>query len=548
MMKTISVKTCFNFIIPAFLIAGSAISAGAQTKTDKATVVEGPEVETKRSSFADVLGSDESGYYTLRREKKDIFLEHSNRQMQVDKSVALPDQKKGKEPIYFDACRMLSGELFLFSMIKDSRENSMELVVQKIDKQTLTPDAEMKTLSKTTMPSRRAFMQSLAFGSFFSQITSPDGSLLLLKSSDMGKDDNGNAPTDIRYHFAVYGKGMEKQWEKDIKLPFLPDQFSVEQIKIDDDGNVFLIGIEYQEKAEARISRREGKPSYAYHLYRYSNKGTDVLEMPVKLKEKFITDMQAGNAPNGDIIIAGFYSDKGTFSVKGAFYLSIDGKTHQEKIQSLSEFDSEFITQYFSEKEKKKQKKQEAKGEEPELYSFRMDELLLRNDGGATMIAEQYYTYTVTYTTTDANGRMTTHSTTYYNYNDILVLSFNPDGSLNWKCKVPKRQTTASDGGYYSSYAYATIGDKIYFVFNDNPKNLFLKPGEKPYAFTGSKELAVVLVEVTGSGETSRELLFTIERGDVILRPKVCVQTGEKEMFICSERTKIYQLARVEFK
>ncbi len=525
--------------------------AFAQTKTRKANVTEGPEVEAKRSNVTDICGSDETGYYTVRAQKKDLYLEHVNKQMIVDKSVKIPKQKKDGLPMYFSYCAMIDGNLYLFSTLRESRENKVTLYMQEVDKSTLVPDNTPKELAVSTYHTRRGLMSTVYGGSFSSSI-SGDESHYMVYSVEMGKDENNEAPTDTKFHLTVFDSKLAKKWEKDVRLPFAPNVFSVEQVKVDDNGDVFIIGIEYQEKTEARASRREGKPSYKYHLYRYSDSGKDVLNMPVELKDKFITDMQIDGAPNGDIVAAGFYSEKGTHSIKGAFYISIDAKTREIKRQELTEFETSFITQYYTEKEKKKAEKKkdnakDDKDKEPELYSFRLDELLIREDGGATMVAEQYYMYVTSYTTYDANGRASTHTTYHYIYNDILVINFNANGSLAWKCKVPKRQYSTNDGGYYSSYAMATVDDKLYFIFNDNPKNLFLAKDQAPYQALG-KEMAVVLVEVDASGNVSRELLMTTERGEVIVRPKMCLQTGEREVFMCSERGKVYQFAKVVFK
>jgi hypothetical protein len=547
-----SPKKITRAILPCLFLFAALVSqpAFAQTKTQKATVTEGPEVDTKRSSVRDVCGYDESGYYIVRAQKKDLFLEHINKQLVTDKSVKIPKQKDGSNPAYYDFITMLDGNLYMFTTSKDSRLNKMTLFVQTVSTSSLTPDGNPKEVASSTFPSRRGLMQSLVYGGgLFSHTISPDETHIMIYSADLGKGENDEAQTDTKFHLAVFDSKMEKQWEKDVKLPFDPGVFSVDQLKVDDGGNVYLIGIEYQEKSEARTSRREGKPTYTYHLYRYAANGMDVFEMPVELEGKFITDLQADGATNGDVIVSGFYSEKGSFSIKGAFYMSIDGSTHKVKVQKLSEFETDFITQYYSEREKKKEKKQEDKGKEPELYQFRLDNLLIREDGGITLIAEQFYIQEVTYTSYDPTTHSTTtHTTYYYNYNDILVLSFNKDGEMEWKTKIPKRQCTANDGGYYSSYSYSVVGDKLYFIFNDNPKNLFLKANEEPYSFTGSKELAVVLVEVDASGKTSRELLMTTEKGDIIVRPKMCEQTGAREVFICSEKTKMYQFSRVEFK
>lgn len=543
-MKQTSKGLALLLLLPAFSFLPAALSA--QTKTNKATITEGPEVETKRSSVNDICGYDESGYYIVRYEKTTPFLEHINKQMAVDKSVKIPKQKDDAgNPLYYNGCSMLDGNLYLFTMSKDSRLNSYKYYSQSVSTSTLAFDSP-KEIGSTTFPSRRTMMRSL-MNTYFYRNISPDESHMLVYNSDLSKDEEDADPTDTKFHLVVFDGKMNKEWDKDVRVPFAPGVFSVQQIKIDDKGNVYIIGIEYQEKSEARISRRSGQPTYTYHLYRYASKGTEVLEMPVDLKGKFITDVQMDGAPNGDIIASGFYSEKGSFSIKGAFYMAIDAKTQQVKVQQMTEFDTEFITQYFSEKEKKKEKKKEDKGEEPELYQFSLDNLLIKEDGGVTLIAEQYFVNVVTSQYYDGKTWHTV-TTYYYNYNDILVMSFDKTGTLAWKCKIPKRQTTVNDGGYYSSYTYSVVGDKIYFIYNDNPKNLFLPKGQRPEPFTGSKDLAVVLAEVDAAGKVSRELLMTTERGDLIVRPKMCMQTGAREVLILAEKSKVYQFSKVVFK
>ncbi len=513
--------------------------ASAQTKTKKATVQQGAEVDTKRSSIIEISGTDETGYYSVRSERKKLFIEHLNKEMVTDKSQEIIEEAADN----YNYCTLMEGNFYLFTINTDKKARTSTLGYHKVNKKTLVVDPVSHDLVVAKVGSKRDF-----FGNLFQHSISPDESSLLYYSVDKERDEAGNLPTDSRFHLAVFDSQLKKQWEKDIKIALPPEQFSVQQVKVDNNGVVYIIGIEYQEKSDARISRRAGTPSFTYRIYRYAANGNDVTEIPIELKDKFITDVQVDAAPNGDFIAAGFYSEKGTFSVKGAFYICIDGKTRDIKAQKYSEFESDFVTQYFTAKEKNKQKKKEAKGDEPELFDFEMDELLIRADGGATLIAEQFRTYTVCTTTTNANGTTSTTCTTYYVYNDIMVLSFEPDGSLAWKCKIPKRQTTSQDGGYYSSYAFAAVGDKLYFVYNDNPKNTYLKPGEPIYFFSPRRDVAVILAEVDATGKVTRELLMTTEKGDINIRPKLCVQTGTKEMLILAEKSKLYQFSKVEFK
>ncbi|MEO5644284.1 MAG: hypothetical protein ABIQ40_04905 [Bacteroidia bacterium] len=525
-------------LVPVFIFSLLAHDAMAQTKTKKVTVQQGEEVDTKRSSIREIAGYDETGYYTVRAEKTHLFIEHLNKQMNVDKSTQISE---GDEE-YYNYSALMEGNFYLFSIETDKKALTTTLFYQKVDKKTLVAEVDPHPLIVTKMASKRD-----VYGHFTHNI-SPDESKLLYYSKDSDKDENGDMRDDSRFHLTVFDSKMAKVWTKDIKIPIPPAQFTVQQVKVDNSGTVYIIGIEYEEKSDARVSRREGNPTYKYRIYRYSNNGTEMVSMPIELKDKFITDVQIDGAPNGDLVAAGFYSDKGTYSVKGAFYIRLDGKTQQVVVSNFKPFESDFITEYFTEKEKKKSEKKEAKGQEQELFSFEMDELLIRTDGGATLIAEQYRTYTVCTTSTNANGGTTTTCRTYYVYNDIMVITFNADGSIAWKCKIPKRQTTQEDGGYYSSYTYAAVDDKLYFIYNDNPKNLYLTSGEKIYNYIPSKEAAVILAEVDANGKVTRELLLTTEKGELNIRPKMCTQTGAKEMIILAQESKTYQFSKVTFK
>ena len=532
-----------------FLITWSTLSF-AQTKTNKVTVTDGPENDAKRSSVLGIFGYDNTGYYTLRTQKKNVLVEHLNTSMAVDKSIPMEKLTVGKTKLAYYSSVQLGENFYFFYTQYDSRERKMTLYAKELNKSTLLTEGDLIEIGTTTFASRRSFMQNAVYASYsaFSLVTSPDKSRLLLITHDMGKDEGEETASDkIKMTLTVFDSNLKKNWSTEATLGFSPELFTVTNVALDDDGNVSILGIEYQEKLTAKALKRAGKPTYTYHLIRYADKGDSKTELPIELTGKFITDLRVETAPNGDVIVAGFYSEKGSFSIKGAFYMSIDPATESVKREKFSEFGSEFITMNMTNREEKKAKKKEDKGEELEMNEFDMRQLLVRNDGGATLIAEQYIFYTTT-STTYVQGKPQTTTTYHYLYNDIIAISFDAEGTLLWKTKIPKRQHTTNDGGYYSSYALAVVGDKLFFIFNDNPKNLFLPKDEAPYNFSASRELAVVIVEVNSKGESTKELLFTSERGDCLIRPKIAEQTDENEMIICGQRSKIFQYSKLTFK
>lgn len=528
----------------AVFITACALTCSAQTKTNKVTVTDGPENDAKRSYVIGMFGYDETGYYTLRYEKKKMLIEHLNASMVVDRSVEAPKPVMDKAKLGYTSAMQLGDQIFFFYSRFDSHAKTNTLYYQEIDKSTFLAKGDLKQVAQATFESRRSFMQTAAFSSPFSIVASEDHTHAMIVTRNQTEGDAGKT---IEMKLTVFKEGMEVEWEQNLQTEYDAELFSVTNIRLDDNGDVSIMGIEYTEKLTEKQVRRSGKPNYKHHLLRYTEKGNKFLNLPVELSGKFITDLRIETAPSGDIIVAGFYSETGTTSIKGAFYMSIDHNTESVKVQNFSEFESEFITQNLTDREEKKAKKKEDKGEELEMNQYDMRRLIIKADGGATLIAEQFIFYTTTYTTY-SNGKAQTYTSYNYLYNDIVVASFDNQGSLLWKNKIAKRQHTQNDGGMYSSYAMAVVGDKLFFIFNDNPKNLFLPEGEAPYNFSASKDLAVMLVEVDNSGKVAKELLFTTERGDALVRPSLAEQTGDKEMILFSQRTKIFQYSKLTFK
>ncbi len=281
----------------------------------------------------------------------------------------------------------------------------------------------------------------------------------------------------------------------------------------------------------------------------YTDNGDEFTEYKVNLKDKFITDMQIAINDNKDIVCGGFYSDRGSFSIKGTYYLSVDNESGEIKDQNYKEFGIEFISQFMrgKTKAKKKQKAKKHKAKERELYNYYLDDIVLRADGGALLVAEQYYMRVHTYTTPGPNGSTTTRTTYTYYYNDIIVVNITPEGKIEWAKKIPKRQVTTNDGGFYSSYVMSLSEDKLYFVFNENIRNIKdVKPG-KLYNFSRGKDGVVALVTMNSSGDFKKEILFKTKESNIITRPKVCKQLFNNELLIFGQRGKIQKFAKVTF-
>ena len=511
----------------------------AQVKTEKVDVVWGEKQKTsKKSTLSDIIGYDDTGIYAIKSRIKGIAkiemsIEHYDNNMNLTRSNII-DFKSNKGIRKTNAVKQFGNEIFFFYSVVDRKNKKNEFFVDKFDKKLLTVKGEPKKIGEMDLSNTR-FLQ---YGSFNVR-TSQDTSKILVYY---------NFPNKIKdneqYGMIVYNRNFEKLWERETILPYKDYLFRVKDAKVSNAGKVYISGKLFKDKLKAEL---KGKSNYNFHILRYSE-DEEANEFPISMEGTFFTDLQFTINKKEDIICGGFYSESGASrNLKGSFYLKIDGKTKELTSKSLQEFDLEFITQNYTERQKKHAKKRDAKGDDVELSKFWLDDIILRTDGGLCLVGEQYYTRTETNTMTDANGHTTTSTTIYYYYNDIIVVSISPEGKIDWTEKIAKRQTSVNDKGFYSSYKLSVINNKLYFFYNDNPKNHYKNESGNIAPFK-HKEGIVTMVELDVDGRMTKEALFTTNDTDVITRPKVCEQISDDVVIIFGQRKKYQQFAKIKFK
>jgi len=515
------------------LAVGLTPSLPAQNKTERAQVEWGPSMEIgENGAFGDVLHEDEEFLYMSVFLKKELFITKYDQQFHSKYQKVLPMEIDKKdhtnEGIFF-----LGEKIMVFSSFYDKKADELGLYLRTFKKADMSP---VERISKIySIPAEK----SRNTGSFSIQSSPADKFLLVTVGLPRVKDANEE------FGVRVYNSEAELHWERKVELPYNDTEFSRERLRVDDDGSVLLLGVKYDSKREAKEKTKKGEVTYLYHLMVLKDGDSALEDNPIQVPGKFLQDMTFAMGADGDIICGGFWGNLNSWNARGAYFLRIDRKTKAIAHESFKEFDTDFITAYMTEKEEKKAtKKAEKKGQDLEMYKFELDDIVRRDDGGAILIGEQAYNYTVCYTDSRGNTRCTTH----YIHNDIIVVNIDPEGDIEWASKIPKRQHTANDGGFYSSYALAVKGDRMYTVFNDSGKNLFLNRGDKVAQFElKGDEALITLATIDQDGHTHREALLSPEKRDAILRPKVCFQMDDDRMFIYAQRKKEYRYGMITF-
>lgn len=487
--------------------------------------------EPSNATIDDFLGEDENGFYVLRKKINNsavgffgsftgFIIESYSNDLLLKKRQELSPAVDGMIA-EMDMVKYLDGRLVAYFTYVNRKEGKTELYYQLIDKKTLL-------LSGTPIKiAAIAYSTRSRQGEFRYQPSTDRNKIAIIAALHDEKQFKETFTT------SVYDGSMQLLWSKDITLPYESELFEREKLLLDNNGNIYLSGRLYNEKVK---EKRNGMANYSYKILAYRDSGTVAKEFDIAVPNQFITDVGFNITRDDKLAIAGFYSTQGTYSIKGISFTLINAATGSVVKQGIKPFDASFLELFSRSQVDKK---------DAEIYNYDLDNIIIRSDGGVLLLAEQYFVESRS-TRYYTGNTYTTRTTYYYNYNDVMAININPDLSVAWATKIPKRQVTTDDGGYYSSYAYAVGGDKIYLLFNDNPDNLLITDPAKVAKYSGVKKSVATLVTISADGKWKKSLLFSNQDQGEILRPKVCEQTADRQFFLYAEKGKNYVIGKAD--
>lgn len=473
----------------------------------------GPELrQSSKDQIERIAGEDANGIYVFKQQSQFFgsmipVIEHYDKKMTLKYSTPL--KQLAKRNIQVDNFWHFKNRLFIYFTQYNRKERKQTLYYQEIDKKTGKLLGKPEKLSEVPSFNSRIIGQ-LEYGA------SADSSAAVIYYSPIVETGLFQKAPRATFQIQVVDENFKTVWNKNVKAPYDSDLFDVERVEVDKTGNAYVLAQIYNKR---RQERRNGQANYFYKVIAYTDNGETLKEYDLALDGLYITDITIKVNNKGKLICAGFYSERSTETVKGSFFFTINIKTSEIETKGFKPFDEAFLSQLMS-------KRRARKGRE--LYRYYLDDIILRSDGGAVLIGEQYYAVSSTYYTGTGMNRIA--NTTYtYHYEDIIVININPDASIAWASSIPKDQTASTKA--FSSYAQATAKGKIFFLFNERI----------------SRNSPVILASVDTRGKVDIKQLFSNKEEGIITRPQLCRQTSKDEMIMYGERGKRFKFGKLVF-
>lgn len=326
-----------------------------------------------------------------------------------------------------------------------------------------------------------------------------------------------------RYGFKVFDTDMIEVNSGEYRLPFSSELSTIHGHYISNSGDYFLSISEFQE-GERNLVFKDNREFVALHIYHLAQDGLQ--DFTLDVKDRRIVAMSLSTASSDSLTVTGIYGAKDTPGVDGVFYQRINLKQGNTINEGFKEFDKDFITQDWSDRELERSQRLEdrGRGNEPQLYNYRMREAIVSEDGSIVGTMEQYFVRV----NNTVNSQTGDFSNNYlYYYNDIIAYKINQNGEFEWVTKIDKVQVSTNDGGPYSSYESFVADDGLHFIFNDHINNYdangkFIDANEV-YAANYSKRrnvVALARIDMT-TGIVNREPFFDREDIEALVMPKL---------------------------
>lgn len=248
----------------------------------------------------------------------------------------------------------------------------------------------------------------------------------------------------------------------------------------------------------------EKKRLLQYHLFVNRIGQNNFKEFALTSENKPMTEAAlAIDNLNRNVVVVGFYADKNSSSGAGILYTTL----------SLSYDDSLHLNTYSIKGDTQiKLIGERNEDGNPGLFSYPIQRIVLRGDGGVVIMAEAAYTSEYSYY--DYFTQSFTRRTEYH-FDNIVVMSINSHGGVDWTHVMRKNQASIDDGGFLSSFISALSSDRIVVIYNNDI----------------SRNNEVISYEVSAKGELkSNKIIHSSER--IFILPKAGKQVDDETLIV----------------
>ena len=408
-----------------------------------------PEYNVRNAKFDRLLQVGDKGFYTYRPSSLSLIAGNRDEFFAYYDRYDLSEQWLMKNPrwewndrrVDFKTSLIIGDLQYLFYESYDKVQDTRYLLCRTLDETANL--SEPKVLE--VLDSRSRFR-----GEFDVQLSKDRSKIAIFTNPPYDRKSAEN------FYVRVFNPALEELWNADVESVYQDRNFGIMDFEVTNDGDVFILSYFDRSPNITFTNNRD----LDYKLMKVgSGEQNEIVEFDLGLQNVRVHSLGIEcDLTDGEMAISGFYGRRNSWDMDGALYLSFDQRKGEVMHSNLNPFSTEFVAQFS---------KILAKRGKGIRKNFVFRQFVARPDGGAYVVAEDYELIVRTTNT----GRGTTVTNYYYYYRDIIVLSINKEGDVDWYAHIPKNQNSMNDGGYYLGYTFLMNDDGLHFVYNDHRSN-----------------------------------------------------------------------------
>lgn len=313
--------------------------------------------------------------------------------------------------------------------------------------------------------------------------------------------------------------GMQVIYRQDVAFPDVSQNYGLVSVKAANNNQLLFLFENYNRGKKKFADEKE------YLVYQYDGNTGFVTPINFGLSSPIygLMRMEIDNQ-NGQLTVAGFYTNEDRNEALGYFVESWNLQNSIVTTKQYLPFPASLLREVVG-------------GDTTRtisgLSSFQPKELILRFDGGVVLVAESEYTnmQSENMPTFMPSAGPTFRTVNVYYFNDIVMISTLPDGSVDWANVLRKKQISEDDEGFFSSYTIHTMDGQLRIVYNEE---IFYKTNVNEYI-------------VDAEGVSNRNFLFNAGTKDLMLAPGIAKQISGREILIPSFRNRSIKFVKITF-
>lgn len=394
--------------------------------------------------YTKVIGQDEDGYYvlmsnlSLNMESDRVGFKSRKYKLTYFNTGLNLQWEKNLEPVsndaVIDAVTFFNGKVIVISSLQKRNEGLVNYYVTTYDNAGTPTHIDKPVTSFSQI--KNDYEKSKV-------ILSSNRNRIMIVTREYSGDDNQTV------FAAVLDTSFAELENKNVIIPFPVKSFDVTGYVMSDKNDLLFLGVS-SEKIKVLSSKRK------IDYYLYSSRTGDSLFKEFKISsDKNITGLGvAFDNINNMAVFAGFFSERESYTGSGIFYATLDMALNDEVKIKTTSLDG-------PENSRLRGERNSTSG--LSLIGYPIDRIVLRDDGGAVIVAEA--AYTTEYSYYDSFSQSFTRRLEYH-FESVAVISINLDGSIHWNAIVDKDQVSMDDGGIYSSFCSMLNSENLVLLYN----------------------------------------------------------------------------------